>query len=278
MKRIISLMVAAVLTLLSPISSFALDAEVPEEVSSFAELTAMPYVKNFMKNPENRAIGSIVGSAEDVDELTLGSGMRVYQIDGSDAAKLSDQLTPLDDWCFSLDAQGRKTALFEVHRSETGRLSHSGVQNGENLENALEIMERLAKSAGVAFEPKLCRFTENFVLLQSFGGDERVITIPTDVQELDRSYSEAAEYRELPTGEELVSAINEQMNNAQPDSYGGAELLLAAHPGVLTGDAPAAIPQPDNAVSPLVFIIPAAAVVIAALIAAIVVKKKKAIR
>ena len=68
------------------------------------------------------------------------------------------------------------------------------------------------------------------------------------------------------------------MNNAQPDSYGGAALLLAAHPGVLTGDAPAAIPQPDNAVSPLVFIIPAAAVVIAALIAAIVVKKKKAIR
>lgn len=278
MKKTVSLMLLAAMMLLLCFPVNALAGDAPEDVTEFARDTAAPYVKSYMKDPQNKAIGSIVGSAEDVDELTLGSGMRVYQIDGSDAAKLSDQLTPLDDWCFSLDSQGKKTALFEVHRRETGKLSHSGVQNGENLENALEIMERLAKSAGVAFEPKLCRFTENFVLLQSFGGDERVITIPTDIQELDRSYSEAAEYRELPTGEELVSAINEQINNAQPGSYGGAELLLAAHPGVLTGDAPAAIPQPDNAVSPLVFIIPAAAVVIAALIAAIVVKKKKAIR
>lgn len=278
MKRIISLMVAAVLTLLSPISSFALDADVPEEVSSFAELTAMPYVKNFMKDPENRAIGSIVESAEAVDELTLGSGLRVHQIDGSDANKLSDQLTPLDDWCFSLDLNGKKAALFEVHRSDTGRLTHSGVQNGENLENALEIMERLAKSAGVAFEPKLCRFTENFVLLQSFGGDERVITIPTDVQELDRSYSEAAEYRELPTGEELVSAIKAQAADAQSDSYGGATLLLEAHPGILTGDAPAAPAKQNDPLNPLVIIIPTAAVAVAALAAVIIVKKKKAVR
>lgn len=283
MKRSIAFFMLALL-ILSSFPMLVLGEEAPEDVVTFAEDDAAPKAKEFIKDPANGAIGSIVASAEEVDELTLGSGMRIYEIDGDGPERLSDWLITRDDWCFSLDGNGKKVVLFNVHRDGSGRLSDSGVEGGANLNEALAIMERLAAKANVTSEPKLCRFMINYVLLQSFNGDERVITIPTDIDELDKSYRGVTDYRELPTGADLIEEIRTTMAEAVPGYYGAPSQLLPAHPGVLTGEAPAQAPSETEVpaadklkeatgnTSPLWYVIPAAIVVIAA--AAVIIKRR----
>lgn len=283
MKKKIAVIIVFLLIAMAAIPAAALNEDLPDDVVSTAEQKAMPYCKSFMKNPNAGFIGTMVESAEEIDTLTLGQGMMIYGISDGDPTKLSDRLISGNYWCFSMDKDGRKVATFEVFRNDSGELHYQGIGSGAELDNALSIMERLADEANVPFEPKLLKtIFEDYVILQAFGEDERVILLP-----LDDTYSEVKNYRELPTGSELLDEIAKAEAEAKPGYYGAGLPAFPAHPGVLTGEpmpeteapeteAPAAEEPKDEkgAASPLWYIIPAAAVIVAA-VAVIVVKKKK---
>ena len=277
MKKLLALFIAFLLITAAAIPAAAANEDIPDDVVSTAEQEAMPYCKSFMRNPDAGYIGTMVESAQEIDELTLGPGMVIYGISDGDSEKLSDRLISGSAWCFSMDKDGRKAATFEVIRNDSGELEYQGIGSGAELENALSIMERLAGKANVPFEPKLCKsIFENYIILQAFGEDERVITLP-----LDGTYSEVEDYRELPTGGELLEKIAGIEAEAQPGNYGAALPVLPAHPGVLNGEPPsteASLPDKPAAenggMSVLWYVIPAAVVIIA-VIAVILIKKKK---
>ncbi len=185
-------------------------AEIPSDVLEYAESTGMLSIKSFMKRPENRYIGTLFSSAEEIDRLTLGQGCRLYGLSGNpeqwgESLRASGGF--VDKWMFSLDDEKGPKALFFVGGDAENGFSFSGARSAKNLSEALAILEALAKKENAAYDPLILDRTTGIIIAQDFNGSEGIITVPGDVFELDGAYQRVRRSSELPKFEEYKEDV-----------------------------------------------------------------------
>lgn len=188
---------------------------IPAEVMEYAENMAFPYAVGFMQNS-----GSEAYKAYDKEELKLGAAYQCadYVLSSREDAKLSELLRYKDMWLFTIEAEGQPVVLFTVFRNN-GVLEHQGIEDAANFNSAMSIMRQLAEKESVSFEPVVISTGDYCTAVyQSFNGDERVITVPTDPD-----YEKAAAFTELPKAEELIAADKEAAEAAAEGGLWGAD-------------------------------------------------------
>lgn len=282
--------------ILAVVDNSAISADVLE----YAKGEGMAFMKEFMKRPgngylednnlpeEGKKEGVYFSSAEQIDALTLGQGYRLSYIKTvpEERGNTINESTDLSDiWLFSLDSSSGPAVYFGVTREAEGKLSYFGAISARNLSTAFSIMKTLAVKEGVSFEPVLIEADFEYVVAQSFNGDERIIVVPSDAFRLDDSYLFVKWYGQLPTYKDFLAAYTESFmpyidpETGEPIDFskvpcggGGSGSPTSILPD-LSIKAPEKAPKRDAAFSAILPI--AAAVLIAAVLFFIVRKKRQ---
>ncbi|MBO4323745.1 MAG: hypothetical protein J5836_03690, partial [Clostridia bacterium] len=222
MKKLISVITALVMLFLIPGTAVFAEADnssIPADVLAYAQGEGMASMKSFMKYPSNGYIGEVVSSAEEIDALTLGQGYALSCFELNDHPTLAACAKPADEWLFSLDNENGAVVYFGVIREEGG-LSHFGAIDAKNLSAALGVIRRLSENEGAEFAPVIHQDMTGFVVAQSFGGGDKVITVPGSAFPLDGSYLAVTRSEELPTFEEYTDALRAKFKPLNTDEFG----------------------------------------------------------
>lgn len=279
MKKIIFLILSVGIMLLIPgmgVFAKADNSDIPAEVLAYAQGAGMASMKSFMKDPNKGYIGNGVSSAEEIEALALGQGYALSYFDLNDYSSLSACAKPAGEWLFSLDNKDGELCYFTVIAEEEGGFSTYGAVDAKNLSSALGVIRRLSEGEGVAFAPVIHQTMSGFVVAQSFGGGDKVITVPGGAFSLDGSYLEVTSSEELPTFEEYTSAVLSSLipyidpETGEPIDLaslpiGSGEIELLPHPAAAA--APVAA-EPGSKAAGKTWLVPVIACSAAALIVA----------
>ena len=226
MKRIyLFLTVLAVMTAFSAIASAG---NIPEDVQKYAEEKAFPH---FLE------MAGVLNLPESVNlsDLQLGDGYAVNQLQSIPDAKSFEDLTgEADRWIYLVNApNGENVSFLQVNRSSAG-LTNSGGGDSAFFGKAMNKMQELIRKFGKDDDPLILQYNgSSFLFAYQFGNDWRVM----DVKNLfmDERFLSVQDYRQLPTGEETLKALQAEYEKwqkilAENDSAaGGFDLTFPFH-------------------------------------------------
>lgn len=208
MKRTVFFLICMMLmTLAVPCAADGAGSAVPGDAAAYA-LEAVPGIRALLKRGDGIELDRLDLTEAEIDSLELGAAYPVRHLRYvTDSAY--DVLMPVDTWLFFLDLGDKPCVCFTVMRGEDGVLRSSIPRRAEDAALAIEVMERLGKKERVAEAPLIFDTASGFLLVQSFNGDERVITVPGGVVGFDRSYGRVRSIKQLPTYKELADKLRE---------------------------------------------------------------------
>ena len=183
------------------------EGSVPENVSAFAQ-GALCEVKAELKRGEGVEVDRLELTEAGIDSLELGAAYPVHHLwYVTDSAY--EVLPPADTWLFFLDSGDKPLVCFTVTHEEDGNLRRSIPRRAGDVALAIKVMERLGRKERVTDAPLIFGTASGFLLVQSFNGDERVITVPGGVVGFERAYGRVRSIKQLPTYKELADKLRE---------------------------------------------------------------------
>ncbi|MBQ1818057.1 MAG: hypothetical protein II124_05415 [Clostridia bacterium] len=287
MKKLIAIflcifMLAPCLSALAETDPYDVQQNVPDAVREYASSEGMiaEIRETFI---ETAGKGVLYETAEDAGSIRPIKVFSCLEYRWEGELPMADDLVPIESWLILFDSDSGKKGIGFVSPEKTGdmsTLSWSGISNASYLTDALDTMERLAAAAGVESRPVIVNCGLNtYFLYQSFGGDERVMPVPRNENEVDSSYSEAVSYTQLPTAEELREYFNSlpEYADAAAARFGDGSIPLKAKPLSEARPAAASSGKAMTSVSPVYVIAACAAgaLVIAAILA-LALRKRRA--
>lgn len=239
MRRLIVALTCLCVLLILGVTAFASqDAQTPStEMMEYVTEKVVPYCLRFFGEQKEAYVGSVFSSAEEINKLVLGAGYKMSVVDASlygDAKKLSDVVRATNDWLFFLcTPDGTPKVYFKV-TDKTAEGGGYGLITGgsaESLAQGINVMIEMSKKTGTVDVPTVVQSGNDFILLQQYDGEERVITVNRG-EELDGSYLRARDRSSLPTGSDALNALME-LERFSHDSngnflYGAGSIHLTA--------------------------------------------------
>ena len=212
-------------------SVLAEENAIPEDVLSYAETDGM---ETF------RETAGMLGLPKSVNLKTLqmGEGFRVEQLNVSEtAASLQECRSSLAYYYFVVETEEQTpVSSFQIYVANNGSLSSGGGAESVVFVRAVQKMRELIRKAGEKGDVSVSMYGRDYFLHYSFRGDERVIYVTAPIF-FNEDYLKVTDYRELPTGEEVLSEIrrNQEEIKAAMEAnggqlvYGGLDLNLSLH-------------------------------------------------
>ena len=245
MKRICTVLVLSMVFML--LFCFPISADdnrsisVPEDVQKYAETVAYPFLVGTLPAGEY-TLGSVI----DYGNVPAVNAADIPEYEGTDPmlAEANKRLKEnvgkeQSSWEFFINnSSGVPVAVFEVSRtsSQTGFGFH-GTWSAKGLTDALMLMKKLQKEESYPEDIWISSSGSfGYYVYGTFGETVRVITV--DNEQLDESYYAVQSSRELPTNDELKTAVQEKqalLASAREEQggawvYGDGLVRIPAHP------------------------------------------------
>ena len=222
--------VSIIFILLLLVPSTAMAQTMPDKIQEYAESYAFDHFKD---------MAGFLGLdlPVKVSDLKLGEGFTIYGMSDNlfTAKTLSDVVGDECLWLYLItDPEDNAISFLQIYDSP--ELSSSGGGDSSSFAKAAEKMRELIRKSGGTgdFRVLLYEFDDYF-LVYSFNGDERVLHV--NPLNFNMDYLTVKNYHELPTGEDALAAIQAEQsyyrklmeeNGGQP-LYGGTNIQLSLH-------------------------------------------------
>ena len=165
-------------------------------------------------------------------DLVIGEAFQLFDVQSDYNGKtLGELLVPKTDWLVPIcTPNGEGISFLKVHTANG--FSCGGGGDSSYFIKSVNKMRELIRQFGDNKEPTVISYKGDYFLYYSFNDDERVIQISSF--QFNTDYLDVSDYTQLPTGNEMIEAIQEDLEfwrNQDPSAVGGSTIELPVRIG-----------------------------------------------